>query len=118
MESIPGRRYKFHTPFFEALTDVISKKTGKFSLNRYYTQGRFFRLIDSYYHTGKFDFTMMKHGKIFLDHTTHQLIYCDYQKYLQNIYDNENTIHFYEYGMYCFLQFLNRLTNFYNILRR
>ncbi len=89
--------------------DVISKKTGKFSLNRYYTQGRFFRLIDSYYHTGKFDFTMMKHGKISPDHTTHQLIYCDYQEYLQNIYDNENTIHFYEYGMYCLLQFLNRL---------
>lgn len=73
------------------------------------TQGRFFRLIDSYYHTGCFDFAMNKHGKIFPDNTAHKLIYCDYQKYLQNIYENENTIHFYEYGMYCLLQFLNRL---------
>lgn len=29
--------------------DVISKKTGKFSKNRYHTQGRFYRLIDSYF---------------------------------------------------------------------
>lgn len=40
--------------------DVISKKTGKFSKNRYHTQGRFYRLIDSYYSTGIFDFSLMK----------------------------------------------------------
>lgn len=89
--------------------DVISSKTGKFSLNRYHTQGRFYRLIDSYYQTGSFDFSMMKHGKIIPNNVTHQLIYYDYQKYLRNIYDNDNTIHFYEYGMYCLLQFLNRM---------
>lgn len=32
--------------------DVISKKTGKFSLNRCHTQGRFFRQIDSYNRSG------------------------------------------------------------------
>ena len=89
--------------------DVISKKTGKFSLNRYHTQGRFFRLIDSYYQTGQFDFSMMKHGKIIPDNEPHQLMYSDYQKYLRDIYDNENTVHFYEYGMYCLLQYLNQL---------
>ena len=36
-------------------------------------------------------------------------IYENYQKYLHSIYDNENTIHFYEYGMYCILQFLDNL---------
>ena len=89
--------------------DVISKKTGKFSLNRYHTQGRFIRLVDSYHDTGSFDFSMLKHGRIIPDNLQHMLIYADYQKYLHSIYDNENTVHFYEYGMYCFLQFLNRL---------
>ncbi len=36
--------------------DVISKKTGKFSKNRYHAQGRFIRLINSYYITGTFIF--------------------------------------------------------------
>lgn len=89
--------------------DVISRKTGKFSKHRYHSQGRFFRLIDSYYQTGRFDFSIMKHGKIIPDNDIHQLMYSNYQKYLRAIYDNENTIHFYEYGMYCLLQYLNQL---------
>ncbi len=89
--------------------DVISKKTGRFSLNRYHTQGRFVRLIDSYFYSGKFNFSMLKRGKITPDNPHHKVIYEDYQKYLRSTYDNENTIHFYEYGMYCVLQFLNRL---------
>lgn len=36
--------------------DVISKRTGTFSKNRYHTQGKFIRLIDSYFITGYFDF--------------------------------------------------------------
>lgn len=89
--------------------DVISEKTGKFSKNRYHTQGRFFRLIESYYQTGRFDYSTMKRGKIIPDNETHQLIYSDYQIYLCSVYENENTVHFYEYGMYCFLQYLNKL---------
>lgn len=89
--------------------DVISSKTGKFSKNRYHTQGRFFRLIESYYQTGDFDFSMMKQGKIIPDNEIHQLLYSDYQMYLKSIYENENTIHFYEYGMFSFLQYLNSL---------
>ncbi len=87
--------------------DVISKKTGKFSKNRYHTQGRFYRLIDSYYSTGIFDFSLMKKGKIVPDNELHQEIYKDYQSYLIKNYENDNTRHFYEYGMYCLLQFLN-----------
>lgn len=87
--------------------DVISKKTGKFSKNRYHTQGRFYRLIDSYYSTGIFDFSLMKKGKIVPDNELHQEIYKDYQCYLFGNYENDNTRHFYEYGMYCLLQFLN-----------
>lgn len=89
--------------------DVISKKTGKFSLNRYHTQGRFIRLIDSYHITGCFDFSMLKHGRIVPDNSLHKLIYSEYQEYLRMKYDNENTVNFYEYGMYSLLQFLNRL---------
>lgn len=93
--------------------DVISKKTGKFSKNRYHTQGRFYRLIDSYFTSGIFDFSLMKKGRIVPDNENHQKIYSEYQDYLLTIYDNENTRHFYEYGMYCLLQFLNskRITN-------
>lgn len=87
--------------------DVISKKTGKFSKNRYHTQGRFIRLIDSYFNTGTFDFSVIKRGKISPANQQHKIIYKNYQKYLRSIYDNENTIHFYEYGMYCILQFFD-----------
>lgn len=45
--------------------DVISKKTGKFSKNRYHTQGRFYRLIDSYFSTGIFDFSLVKKEELF-----------------------------------------------------
>ena len=86
--------------------DVISKKTGKYSKNRYHTQGRFIRLIDSYFEEGTFDFAMVKRGKISPEDHRHKIIYENYQKYLCSIYDNENTIHFYEYGMYCILEFL------------
>lgn len=87
--------------------DVISKKTGKFSMNRYHTQGRFYRLIDSYFSTGMFDFSLVKKGRVVPDNVDHQKIYAEYQDYLLTIYDNSNTRHFYEYGMYCLLQFLN-----------
>ena len=87
--------------------DVISKKTGKFSKNRYHTQGRFYRLIDSYFSTGSFDFSLVEKGRIIPDNEEHQRIYKDYQDYLLTIYGNANTRHFYEYGMYCLLQFLN-----------
>ncbi len=87
--------------------DVISKKTGKFSKNRYHTQGRFYRLIDSYFSTGIFDFSFVKKGRIVPNNEIHQQIYVEYQDYLLEIYDNTNTRHFYEYGMYCLLQFLN-----------
>lgn len=93
--------------------DVISKKTGKFSTQRYHSQGRFFRLIDSYYRTGSFDFSMMKQGRLIPDNDIHQLLYSAYQEYLRKIYDNENTIHFYEYGMYCLLQYLKELNILY-----
>lgn len=89
--------------------DVTSKKTGKFSKNRYHTQGRFIRLIDSYFNTGTYDFSTVKRGKILPTNYQHQIIYEEYQKYLRTIYDNDNTIHFYEYGMYCILQFLDSI---------
>ena len=89
--------------------DVISKKTGKFSKNRYHTQGRFYRLIDSYFSTGIFDFSLVKKGRIVPDNELHQEIYKKYQDYLLISYENDNTRHFYEYGMYCLLQFLNSM---------
>lgn len=52
---------------------------------------------------------MHKHGRIQPDNLIHQQIYADYQRYLRTVYDNDNTIHFYEYGMYCLLQFMNSI---------
>jgi hypothetical protein len=89
--------------------DVISVKIGKFSLTRYHTQGRFIRLIDSYFLTGTFDFSVIKRERIISDNPVHKEIYKNYQTYLHSIYDNENTIHFYEYGMYYLLQFVDEI---------
>ncbi|MDO5139474.1 MAG: site-specific integrase, partial [Oscillospiraceae bacterium] len=86
--------------------DVISKVTGKFSKNRYHTQGRFIRLLDSYHRTGEFDFKMMPRGKIQPVNEHHRLLYAQYISFLGKQYGNENTIHFYSYGMYSFLQYL------------
>lgn len=98
-----------YTPEFgkQYADDVISKVTGKFSKNRYHTQGRFIRLIDSYYITGKFDFRMMPRGKIEPDLEEHKAVYSQYVNYLEELYDNINTIHFYSYGMYYLLQFVS-----------
>lgn len=87
--------------------DVITKRSGKFSLNRYHTQGRFIRLVDSYFNTNEFDFSINKRGKVSPDNPKHKIDYEEYQCYLHSTYTNKNTIHFYEYGMYCLLQFLN-----------
>jgi len=89
--------------------NVISTKTGSFSLNRYHTQGRFIRLVDSYFLTGIFDFSTLKKVRITPDNPIHKVTYMNYQEYLYSVYNNENTVHFYEYGMYCLLQFLNRI---------
>ena len=89
--------------------DVISKKTGAFSKNRYHTQGRFIRLIDSYFITGHFDFSVLARGKVIPSNQCHRNIYSDYGKFLRSEYSNENTIHFYEYGLYYLLQYLDSL---------
>jgi len=88
--------------------DVVSAKTGKFSNNRYHTQGRFIRLLNSYYYNGEFNFEMMKRGKIQPEDPVHLQIYRDYLSFLSEAYDNENTRHFYEYGMYSLLQYMHR----------
>ena len=88
--------------------DVISEKTGKFSNNRYHTQGRFIRLLNSYFYNGEFNFEMMKRGRIRPENPIHLRIYKEYLTYLSETYDNENTRHFYEYGMYCLLQYMHR----------
>lgn len=92
--------------------NVISIKTGKFSKNRYHTQGRFIRLLNSYYSTGIFDFATLKCGKVEPSHYKHIKIYRDYSAFLQTKYTNENTIHFYEYELYYFLQHLDKIMVF------
>ena len=88
--------------------DVISGKTGKFSNNRYHTQGRFIRLLNSYYYRGEFSFEMMKQGKIQPEDPVHLQIYNDYLSFLSETYENANTRHFYEYGMYRMLQYMHQ----------
>ena len=88
--------------------DVVSKKTGKFSNNRYHTQGRFIRLLNSYYYNGEFSFEFLKRGKVHPEDPVHLQIYNDYLSFLSETYDNENTKHFYEYGMYRLLQYMRQ----------
>jgi len=85
---------------------VISPKTGKFSKERYFLQGRFIRLIDSYFTTGCFDFSAAKRVRIQPCGEYYQTVYGKYCSYLKNEYDKESTYHFYEYGMLSFLLFL------------
>ena len=87
--------------------DVTSKKTGKFSLNRYHTQGRFIRLIDSYFINGHFDFSVLARGKVMPVNLCHKDIYIEYGVYLKDKYSNKNTIHFYEYEFFYLLQYLD-----------
>ncbi|CUX36398.1 Tyrosine recombinase XerD [Clostridium sp. C105KSO15] len=106
-----GNSVTEYTPAFGKTyaDDVISKKTGKFSTNRYHTQGRFIRLIDSYFITGHFDFSTLARGKVIPINSYHRNIYTEYGAFLRTEYFNKNTIHFYEYGFYYLLQYLDDL---------
>ena len=87
--------------------DVVSVKTGKFSSNRFYTQDRFIRFLDSYFLTGTFDFSVKTRGRVAPNNQNYQLIYQEYGSYLRLTYSNENTARFYEYEMYCLLQYMD-----------
>ena len=90
-----------YTPAFGKIyaEDVVSIKTGKFSLNRFNTQGRFIRFLDSYFHTGTFNFSIKSHGRVSPDNQKHKAIYHDYGDFLRLRYSNENTARFYEYDL-------------------
>lgn len=83
-----------------------------FSKNRYHTQGRFIRLLNSYYSTGTFDFATLKRGKVKPSNNKHIQIYNDYSTFLQAKYTSDNTIHFYEYELYYFLQHMHKIMVF------
>ncbi len=86
--------------------DVISEKTGKFSTQRYHIRGRLVRLLNSYYYNGEFNFGFLKRHKISPKDPKLRQIYNDYLSLLSKTYTNENTRHFYEYGMYRLLQYM------------
>lgn len=82
--------------------DVISKKTGKFSKQRYFSQGRFARLLTSYYYTGSFDLSVMKRRRKEPENQNLNKLYYEYDSYLREKYSNENTVRFYDYEVFCF----------------
>jgi integrase len=92
--------------------DVISSKTKKFSKNRYHSQGRFIRLLNSYYNTGTFNFDMLKRGKAEPTHEKHKKLYQDYAEFLLTKYIRESTVLFYKYELYYFLQYLEGIQFF------
>ena len=89
--------------------NVISKKTGKNSMQRYYSQGRFSRLLTSYYNTGKFDITVMKRGRQEPTNDTLKTLYREYEAYLRAQYSNENTVSFYAYEVLCLFKYLESI---------
>lgn len=86
--------------------DVISKITGKFSKQRYFSQGRFVRLLNSYYLTGAFDLSVMKRGQAEPVNESLNRFYKDYISYLETRYLNENTLAFYRYEVLCLFRYL------------
>jgi len=61
--------------------DIISPKTGKFSKERYYFQGRFIRLINSYVSTGHFDFSVTTRTRVQPSGKYYRRVYSDYCSY-------------------------------------
>jgi integrase len=86
---------------------VISPMTGKYSPQRYSSQMRFIRFFDSFIDTGSFEFNTMKRGQITPSNLSLRTEYEKFHTFLKSKYENENTIDYYKYGMYCFLQFLD-----------
>lgn len=89
--------------------DVISKKTGKFSKQRYFSQGRFARLLTSYYYTGSFDLSVMKRRRKEPENQNLNKLYYEYDSYLREKYSKENTVRFYDYEVFCFFQYLDSI---------
>jgi site-specific recombinase XerD len=87
-------------------SDVVSKKTGKFSKQRYFSQGRFARLLTSYYYTGSFDLLVMKRGRGELYNEGLNKLYNEYISYLKEKYPNKNTVRFYDYETFCLFQYM------------
>ena len=89
--------------------DVISKKTGKYSAQRHYSQGRFSRLLTSYYNTGIFDLAVMKRGKQEPSNDALKVLYREYEEHLREQYSNENTVLFYAYEVFCLFKYLESI---------
>jgi len=86
--------------------DVISKKNGKYSTQRYYSQGRFARLLTSYYNTGRFDLAVVKRGRQEPSNDALKVLYREYETNLRKQYSNENTVLFYAYEVFCLFKYL------------
>ena len=86
--------------------DVISPKTGKYSAERHFLHGRLTRLLDSYVNTGKFDLSATSRSRRQPVDEYYCGIYHKFCEDLKDEYENENTRHFYEYGMYSLLHHL------------
>lgn len=86
--------------------DVISPRTRKYSAARHFLHGRLTRLLDSYISTGQFDLSATSRSRL----QPKDEYYCEiYHKFCDDLkaeYENENTRHFYEYGMYSLLHHL------------
>ncbi len=89
--------------------DVISTKTGNFSKQRYYSQGRFSRLLTSFYFTGAFDLSVMKRGRQEPVNDVLKNQYLEYRAYLEKQYSNENTVRFYDYEVFCLFKYLESI---------
>jgi integrase len=89
--------------------DVISKKTGKYSAQRHYSQGRFSRLLTSYYNTGIFDLAVMKRGRQEPSNDALKVLYREYEEHLREQYSNENTVLFYAYEVFCLFKYLESI---------
>ena len=100
-----------YTPAFRKAyaEDVTSIKTGKFSPNHFYTQGRPIHFLGSYFISGAFDFAIKPRGRVSPKNLGHKVAYQEYGSFLRSEYSNENTARYYEYEMYCLLQYMDSI---------
>ena len=81
--------------------------TGEFSLQRYKMRHRCVSILNRFYETESFDLSMSKPGLLFPSSLPLAKEHQKYLEFLRTEFTSENTIHFYRYMNYCFLQFLS-----------
>ena len=114
--------YFYYTPDLGAKFQLLTNHpvTGEFSLQRYKMRNRCVCILNRFYETGRCDLSMRKLGLLFPSTSSLAGAHKKYLEFLRGEFASENTIHFYRYMNYSFLQFLSeqRISSVLDITNR